>query len=226
MGPRGVAPGSREAIASGDHVLLVGPRGFEPRTCGLRVRSERAGHSAGSPVSSAFASLWFPSFRIVSRSFTGMRRDKAPNAVVISTEHWLRERERDGRSTWTRQRRPRQTHLSSVRVLDSCTPSIDTRRLRPRAHTAEVPVLRDRGDHFRLLPLGDRRLPPRQQGVPATSPPRPRRHRSPVTPGWPCPHLPRKVGEPVGYQPCSSSPSMRVDDSLDGHLTHPDSRCR
>jgi hypothetical protein len=53
---------------------IVGPRGLEPRTCGLRVWCERAGQRAVGPLSSRFASLQSPSFPNVSRSFTGMRR--------------------------------------------------------------------------------------------------------------------------------------------------------
>ena len=52
----------------------VGPRGFEPRTCGLRVWFEPAGQRGATALSWAFASLCFSSFPIVSRSFTGMRR--------------------------------------------------------------------------------------------------------------------------------------------------------
>jgi hypothetical protein len=55
-------------------VSVVGPRGFEPRTCGLRVWCRGAGQRAAWPRSCAFASLWYPSFPVVSRSFTGMRR--------------------------------------------------------------------------------------------------------------------------------------------------------
>jgi len=38
---------------------MVGPRGFEPRTCGLRVWCEGAGQNVVRPLSSAFASLHF-----------------------------------------------------------------------------------------------------------------------------------------------------------------------
>jgi hypothetical protein len=51
-----------------------GPRGLEPRTCGLRVRCEGAGQELRSRLSCGFTSLWFSSFRVVSPSFTGMRR--------------------------------------------------------------------------------------------------------------------------------------------------------
>jgi hypothetical protein len=51
-----------------------GPRGLEPRTCGSRVRSEGAGQRAARLVSCAFASQWYPSFPIASRSFTGTGR--------------------------------------------------------------------------------------------------------------------------------------------------------
>jgi hypothetical protein len=62
----------------------VGPRGFEPRTCGLRVWCELAGQRAVWPQSCAFASQWYPSFPIISRSFTGIRRDSTLTRVVIS----------------------------------------------------------------------------------------------------------------------------------------------
>jgi len=52
----------------------VGPRGFEPRTCGLRVWSEVAGQGVVRALSCASASQGNASFPIVSRSFTGMTR--------------------------------------------------------------------------------------------------------------------------------------------------------
>ena len=54
--------------------VRVGPRGLEPRTCGLRVWSEGAGQRAVLALSRAFVSQCYPLFPIVSRSFTGMRR--------------------------------------------------------------------------------------------------------------------------------------------------------
>jgi hypothetical protein len=66
---------------------VVGPRGLEPRTCGLRVWSEGAGQSAACHLSWVFASLEYPSFPIVSRSFTGMRRDRTAAVAVISITH-------------------------------------------------------------------------------------------------------------------------------------------
>jgi hypothetical protein len=58
--------------------LPVGPRGFEPRTCGLRVWSERAGQSAVYLLSCAFASQCYPWFPVASCSFTGIRRGTTP----------------------------------------------------------------------------------------------------------------------------------------------------
>jgi hypothetical protein len=54
--------------------LLVGPRGLEPRTCGLRIWCEGAGQNVVSPPSRAYASQGYPSFPVV--SFTGMRRGR------------------------------------------------------------------------------------------------------------------------------------------------------
>ena len=67
---------TRTEIALLPAVSVVGPRGFEPRTCGLRVRSKGAGQGLAWLVSSAFVSLDFPTFPVVSRSFTRMIRGR------------------------------------------------------------------------------------------------------------------------------------------------------
>jgi hypothetical protein len=48
-----------------------GPRGLEPRTCGLRVWWRSAGQSTALRLSCSLASQCYPSFSIASRSFTG-----------------------------------------------------------------------------------------------------------------------------------------------------------
>ena len=51
--------------------------GFEPRTCGLRVRSGGAGQRAGDPLTFGSMSQHNPSFPHVSRYMTGGRREDA-----------------------------------------------------------------------------------------------------------------------------------------------------
>jgi hypothetical protein len=43
-------------ITPNQTLLFVGPRGFEPRTCGLRVWCEEAGHRAARRLGWGFAS--------------------------------------------------------------------------------------------------------------------------------------------------------------------------
>jgi hypothetical protein len=52
-------------IRRNQNTPFVGPRGFEPRTCGLRVRSKGAGRGLAWPVSSVFVSVDFPTFPVV-----------------------------------------------------------------------------------------------------------------------------------------------------------------
>jgi hypothetical protein len=85
--PGGRPEHRRRRVFAGRSVGLrsVGPRGFEPRTCGLRVWCERAGQSVAGPLSSPFPSQSCPSFPIVSRSFTGMRRGRLSISVVMDS---------------------------------------------------------------------------------------------------------------------------------------------
>jgi len=74
---RPASPGTRQPV--------VGPRGFEPRTCGLRVRSIGAGQSALMPPEQAICTATLP---IASRCFPflhGMRRDDTRSRVVMAT---------------------------------------------------------------------------------------------------------------------------------------------
>jgi len=56
--------------------LSVGPPGLEPGTCRSRVRSQGAGKRPACALFCSSSSLWYRSFRLVSRSSTGMRRGR------------------------------------------------------------------------------------------------------------------------------------------------------
>jgi hypothetical protein len=63
--------------------LPVGPRGFEPRTCGLRVWCEAPGQRAARPMSWAFASHSYPSFLVVFPFLHGDKTGRHVRRVVI-----------------------------------------------------------------------------------------------------------------------------------------------
>jgi hypothetical protein len=94
----------------------VGPQGLEPGTCGLRVCRKRAGQRLAWALSCEFASLRYPSFRVVSRSVTGTGRRR--RWASRSHPYWHRPGPQDVALTW-RAKRSRRTRSPAEEQLRS-----------------------------------------------------------------------------------------------------------